>query len=95
MRNAGALGVPEGIPIDIQFTDALSGEDWSVVLETTERLFPGSVEVVELTVPGPEFLETERPVTVMVVVDPEGGVNECEEGNNADTQETTYGCDTK
>ncbi len=80
VANDGALSVPEGVAVDVTLMDGGSVVD-SQRVHTTQRLFPGNVEVFEL---GWELDSSliETSLEVHAMVDPDEEYNECDVDNN-------------
>ena len=80
VSNAGALGVPAGVPIRISAT---SGGNSTVISDTTTqtRLLPGQREVVEFTWTVPADY-AQNGYELSGQIDPDMTVNECKEDDN-------------
>lgn len=80
VANRGALGEPAGVPVRI-FADHSSGTTELATLATATRLLPGQTETLTSpwTVPAGWWQDG---FTLRATIDPDGNVNECDEGNN-------------
>ena len=80
VHNAGALGVPPGMPVRIYAT---SGGDTTVISDavTMDRLLPGQRETIELTwtVPAAYVMDG---FSIGAIIDPDEETNECIEDDN-------------
>jgi hypothetical protein len=83
VANEGALSVPEGMAVRVEWLD---GDEVIeiVTLETTVRLFPGDSETLEYLLEPPPDVEITA-ADLRATVDPDETVNECDEDNNSMT----------
>jgi hypothetical protein len=80
VKNDGALGQPAGVPVEI-YLEHNGSSTLHDTVQTQTRLLPGQTETLTSTWSIPDGWVDDG-FAIRAVVDPDNSINECEEGNN-------------